>query len=131
LSEPIAWADGDSQIACTDGAQGALCATDPDRWNWDVSTVQTTAGTSNTKVFVEGKLVAVEGDSMLSHPDGVPCVTAPVFHAPTTSLCAANVTIGGKHAVRIGSKFNTGTPFDHTVSTGSGKVIIGGPSISV
>jgi uncharacterized Zn-binding protein involved in type VI secretion len=68
---------------------------------------------------------------MLSHPDGVPCVPAPVNHAPTTSLCAAKVLIGGKHAVRIGSKFNTGTPFDHEVTTGSGKVIIGGPDIAV
>ncbi len=131
MSEAIAFANGDSQIACTDGAQGALCAVDPDRWNWDVSTIQETSATANTKVFVEGKLVAVQGDAMISHPDGVPCVPAPVNHAPTTSLCAAKVTIGGKHAVRIGSKFNTGTPFDHEVSTGSGKVFIGGPSISV
>jgi uncharacterized Zn-binding protein involved in type VI secretion len=80
---------------------------------------------------VNGKLVAVQGDKMLSHPDGVPCVPAPVNHEPETSLCASKVTIGGKHAVRIGSKFNKGTPFDHTVSTGSGKVFIGGPSIAV
>jgi len=77
LSESVAWANGDSQIACADGAQGPLCATDPDRWNWDVPTVQATAGTSNSKVFVEGKLVAVEGDAMAAHPDGVPCVPSP------------------------------------------------------
>jgi len=127
----IAFANGNSQIACTDGAQGTLCATRPNRFNFNSPTIQQTAGTSNSKVSAEGKLVAVEGDAMISHPDGVPCVLSPVFHAPITSLCAAKVTIGGKHAVRIGSKFNTGTPFDHTVSTGSGKVIIGGPSISV
>jgi uncharacterized Zn-binding protein involved in type VI secretion len=131
LSDSFAWANGESQIACTDGARGPLCATDPDRWTWSIPTIQATAGTSNSKVFVEGKLVAVEGDAMASHPDGVPCVPAPVNHAPTTSLCAAKVSVQGKRAVRIGSKFNTGTPFDHEVSTGSGKVFIGGPSISV
>jgi uncharacterized Zn-binding protein involved in type VI secretion len=68
---------------------------------------------------------------MASHPDGLPCVPAPVFHAPTTSLCAGKVSIGGKKAVRIGSKFNTGTSFDHTISTGSSKVFIGGPSVAV
>jgi uncharacterized Zn-binding protein involved in type VI secretion len=131
MPEPIAFANGNSQISCTDGAQGTLCAVDPPRWNWDVSTIQQTAATSNNKVFAEGKLVAIEGDSMASHPDGVPCVPAPVNHAPSTSLCAAKVKISGKHAVRVGSKFNTGTPFDHTVSSGSEKVFIGGPSISV
>jgi uncharacterized Zn-binding protein involved in type VI secretion len=131
LSDAMAWANGLSQLACTDGAQGALCAIDPDRWNWDVSTTQVTAATSNTKVYVEGNLVAVEGDAMASHPDGLPCVPAPVNHAPTTSLCAGKVSIGGKKAVRIGSKFNTGTGFDHTVTTGSGKVFIGGPSVAV
>lgn len=131
MSESIAWANGESQIACTDGARGTLCAIDPDRWNWDVFTIQTTAATSNTKVFVEGKLIAVEGDAMLSHPDGVPCVPSPVNHAPITSLCAAKVKIAGKHIVRIGSKFNTGTPFDHEVITGSSLVFVGGPSIEV
>jgi uncharacterized Zn-binding protein involved in type VI secretion len=127
----IAWANGLSQLACTDGAQGPECAPDPPKWNWNIPTTQVTAGTSNTKVYVEGNLIAVEGDSMASHPDGVPCVPAPVNHAPTTSLCAGKVSIGGKKAVRVGSKFNTGTPFDHTVTTGSEKVSIGGPSIAV
>ena len=126
----IAWALGESVIECTDGAQGTLCNPEP-RWNWDTDTVQATAATTNTKVFVEGKLVAVQGDAMLAHPDGLPCVTAPVNHAPTTSLCAQNVFIGGKRAVRVGGKFNTGTTFDHEVTTGSGKVIVGGPSIAV
>lgn len=127
----IAFALGFSEITCTDGAQGPLCDVDPDKWTWSVGTTQVTSSTSNTKVFVEGKLVAVEGDAMASHPDGVPCVPAPVYHAPTTSLCTAKITIGGKHIVRIGSKFNTGTPFDHTVSSGSSKVNVGGPDISV
>ena len=130
MSEAIAFALGDSQIQCTDGTRGPVCAPPP-FWTWSSSSVQETAATSNTKVFVEGKLVAIEDDAMASHPDGVPCVPAPVFHAPQTSLCAEKVTIGGKHAVRIGSKFNRGTPFDHTVSTGSSKVFIGGPDISV
>lgn len=130
MSESIAFALGESEIQCTDGAKGPECDPEP-RWTWSASSVQVTAATSNTKVFVEGKLVAVESDAMELHPDGLPCVTEPVLHAPTTSLCAANVTIGGKKAVRVGSKFNTGTPFDHTVSTGSSKVVIGGPDIAV
>lgn len=131
MGEAIAFALGESQVQCTDGAQGPLCNVDPDKWTWSVETIQVTAATSNTKVYVNGKLVAVQGDAMASHPNGVPCVPSPVNHAPTTSLCASKVKIGGKHAVRIGSKFNTGTPFDHTVSTGSSNVFIGGPSISV
>jgi len=126
----IAFALGFSDISCTDGVKGPECDPTP-YWKWNSSSTQVTDTTSNTKVFVEGKLVAVEGDAMASHPDGAPCVSAPVLHAPTTSFCAANVTIGGKHAVRVGSKFNTGTSFDHEVSTGSTKVSIGGPSIVV
>lgn len=131
MPEAFAFALGQSQISCTDGAQGPLCDTDPDKWTWSVGTIQVTSTTSNTKVFVEGKLVSVQGDAMASHPDGEPCVPAPVYHAPTTSLCASKILVGGKHAVRIGSKFNTGTSFDHTVLTGSSKVFLGGPDISV
>jgi uncharacterized Zn-binding protein involved in type VI secretion len=130
MGESFAFALGESQIACTDGTKGPQCAPPP-YWTWSVSSTQVTASTSNSKVFVQGKLVAVEGDAMASHPDGLPCVPAPVFHAPTTSLCAGKVSIGGKKAVRIGSKFNTGTSFDHTISTGSSKVFIGGPSVAV
>ena len=127
----LAFANGFSQITCTDGSIGASCGSDPSRWHWDTPTIQTTSTTSNTKVFVEGKLVAVEGDAMISHPDGVPCVTAPVNHSPTTSLVTGKIFIGGKRAVCVGSKYNTGTPFDHTVSTGSSKVSYGGPLESV
>lgn len=131
MGQAIAFALGESEVECTDGAKGPLCNIDPDKWNWNVSTIQATDATTNTKVYVNGKLVAVQGDSMLSHPDGAPCVPAPENHAPKTSLCASKVTIGGKHAVRIGSKFNKETTFDHTVTTGSGKVFIGGPNIEV
>lgn len=131
MSKAIALANGLSSIVCTDGAQGALCAVEPDRWNWDVGTTQATHTTTNTKVFVEGHPVAVEGDAVIPHPDGEPCVPSPANHSPTTSLCAEKVTIGGKHAVRVESKYNTGTSFDHEVSTGSSKVFIGGPSIAV
>ena len=131
MGQAIAFALGFSNIICTDGAQGPLCDTDPDKWTWSIGTTQVTAATSNEKVFVEGKLVAVETDAMVSHPNGLPCVQAAVNHAPTTSLCAEKISIGGKKAVRIGSKFNTGTTFDHTVSTGSSKVFLGGPSVAV
>ena len=132
MGQAIAFALGFSNIICTDGAQEQdQCDTDPDKWTWSIGTTQVTAATSNEKVFVEGKLVAVETDAMALHPDGLPCVIEPVNQAPTTSLCAEKISIGGKKAVRIGSKFNTGTTFDHTVSTGSSKVFLGGPSVAV
>lgn len=127
----VAFADGFSQVECTDGIRGSVCNPDPLFWHWDTGSTQTTDTTSNNKVRVEGRRVAVEGDAMISHPDGVPCVPSPVNHAPTTSLAASKVRIGNKHALRIGSKFNDATPFDHTISTGSSKVRIGGPNIAV
>ena len=131
MSNGIAWADGFSDIACTDGNRGAICSSLPSKWNWDVGSIQVTGASSNTKVYVEGKLVAVEGDAMNLHPDGLPCTEEAVNHAPTTSLCAGSVSIGGKKVVRVGSKFNKGTIFDHTVLTGSEKVSIGGSSVAV
>jgi uncharacterized Zn-binding protein involved in type VI secretion len=127
----IAFANGDSSIQCEDGERGDLCNPDPERWNWNLPTIQVTSSTSNSKVFVEGKAVVVEGDEMDEHPDGDPCVEEPVLHSPATSLAAARVTIGGKYAMRVGGKFNKGTPFDHTIITGSSKVTVGGPDISV
>jgi uncharacterized Zn-binding protein involved in type VI secretion len=126
-----AFANGDSAVVCTDGIQGTVCATSPTRWNWNVGSTQQTASTSNSKVFVEGKAIAVEGDTMAPHPDGFPCTLSPINHEPTASVCAANIKIGGKFAMRIGSKFNKGTVFDHTISTGSSKVFLGGPDVSV
>ena len=123
----IAWADGESSVSCTDGTRGTKCHDDPDRWNWNSPLVSRTyQSSSNTKFFVQGKLVAVEGDMMEAHPDGSPCTSSPINHQPTTSLHAGKFFIGGKMAMRIGSKYNTGTSFDHTVSSGCDSFIIGG-----
>lgn len=129
MGQAIAFALGESKIECTDGTKGPSCGLGT--FTWSIESIQVTAATSNSKVYVEGKLVAVEGDAMAEHPNGLPCVADAVNHAPTTSLCADNISIGGKKVLRIGSKFNTGTTFDHTISTGSSKVFIGGPSIAV
>jgi len=127
----VAWADGESQVLCEDGIKGTQCGSTPDRWLWDSPSTQLTGATTNSKVYVEGKPVAVQGDKISPHPDGEICTESPVDHEPETSLLAANVRIGGKYVVRIGSKYNKGTTFEHTVTTGSSKVSIGGPDISV
>lgn len=124
----IAWADGHSDVQCNDGSRGEKCGSDPDRWQWNEGlTSRTFQSASNTRFFVEGKLVAVEDDQMEAHPDGSPCTTIAINHQPQTTLHAGNFFIGGKMAMRIGSKYNRGTSFDHTVTSGCDNFIIGGP----
>jgi uncharacterized Zn-binding protein involved in type VI secretion len=62
---------------------------------------------------------------MEEHPDGEICTPTPVNHKPTTSSISSNVYIGDKRVVTIGDKYNTGTSFDHVVTTGSTTVSIG------
>lgn len=65
---------------------------------------------------------------MEEHPDGSPCTATAIMHRPATSLHAANFYVGGKRVMRIGSKFNAGTSFDHEVTTGCDAFVVGGPS---
>lgn len=122
----IAWANGMSEVSCTDGTKGESCGSDPDRWRWNSPLTSRTAETSNDRFFVQGIPVAVQGDKMEEHPNGAPCTQVAINHEPSTSLHAGAFFIGGKMAMRIGSKFNEGTSFDHTISTGCDNFIIGG-----
>lgn len=124
----IAWANGHSNVRCEDGTRGGKCDSDPDRWKWDAELISKTAASSNSKFFVAGKPVAVEGDRMQAHPNGEICTQTPINHEPSTSLHSGKFFIGGKRVMRIGSKYNQGTSFDHSVSTGCNEFIIGGPS---
>lgn len=122
----VALSEGQSQVVCTDGAQGSLCNVDPDMWHWDVGTTQTSDAATISDVKINGYAPVVFGDTMLSHPWGEPCTPAPINHAPTlnTIIGSPNVFIGGKLVARIGDKYNSES-FDHTISTGSPTVFIG------
>ena len=47
----VALKSGSSNITCTDGAQGTLCGTNPNRYNWNTGTTQVSDAGSST-VFV-------------------------------------------------------------------------------
>tara|TARA_Y100001973_G_C5117660_1_gene291008 strand:- start:57 stop:449 length:393 start_codon:yes stop_codon:yes gene_type:complete len=127
----IALANGKSQIQCDDGAVGTKCGSDPSRWLWDTPTMQVTGPSGNSKVFIGGDPVALEGDKMAPHPNGDPCVTTAQNHEPGVSEASANVFIGGKRVVMVGCKYMKGTSINHVVTTGSSKVSIGGAKTGV
>ena len=115
----IAQKDGASTVAATDGAKGSACA--PGRWNWNVPTTQASdAGSAN--VFAENIGVVRDGDAMLSHPDGVPCTSAPIPHAPQLNSFSPNVFANNKAVGRIGDKYDSDGHFDHTITSGAGTV---------
>ena len=62
---------------------------------------------------------------MASHPDGEPCVAAPSNHTPALDTYSSKVFFEGKEAGRIGDTFNKDHSFDHTITSGSSKVLIG------
>ena len=115
----VAQKSGSSSVAATDGAKGSPCGKNV--WHWDVPTTQASdAGSSD--VFVEGIGVDREGDVMVSHPDGNPCVGGPVNHAPALSTFSPNVFVNGKAVGRIGDKYDSDGHFDHTITSGAGTV---------
>ena len=93
-------------------------------YHWDTPTTQVSDAGSST-VFVNGKGVVREGDAMASHPDGVPCVGAPVNHAPTLSVFSVTVFANGKAMGRVGDKYNSDGDMDHTIISGSSNVTAG------
>jgi len=117
----VAQKDGVSLVAATDGAQGTLCGTRPNRWNWDTPTTQSSDVGSND-VFAETIGVVREDDTMISHPDGNPCTTSPIYHAPALSTFSPNVFVNNKRVGRIGDKYNSDGHFDHTIITGAATV---------
>ena len=68
---------------------------------------------------------------MTAHPNGEPCVVAPVNHTPICSSYSPKVFIEGSQMARIGDKYNRShNGFDHEISTGASKVYAGGGSTS-
>jgi len=124
----VAWKGGSSSVACTDGVRGSVCALCGGRnkyacrWHWDVPvTSSSNAGSGDD--FANNIGVVRSGDIMSAHPHGVPCVPSPVNHTPGLSTFSPNVFANNKPIGRIGDKYNAGTPFDHTITSGSGDVI--------
>lgn len=110
---------GNSSVKCTDGAKGSSCGQNV--WHWDSGTTQKSdAGSSN--VFVNNIGVVRKDDAMISHPDGDPCVSSPVNHAPKLSTYSNNVFANNKNIGRIGDKYDSDGHFDHEIKTGSSNV---------
>lgn len=126
-----AFAAGESEVTITDGKKGTVCLTDsngnPIKWLWDAGLPTSATGAATiTKVILDGgRFPVVKDDKMKAHPDGEPCVAAPTNHEPQLDTFSAKVFFEGKAAGRIGDTFNKNHSFDHTISTGSEKVIIG------
>lgn len=124
-----AYANGYSQIRCTDGEKGSPCHFDqngsPDKWHWDAPTTQVTSPAINPTVFVNNKPLALEGDTMPPHPDGDPCVSDPVLHSPALVPTVSTVKVNGSAVGRVGDKFNSDGHMDHEIASGSSDVNIG------
>lgn len=117
----IALKDGYSLVAATDGSQGSLCATKPNRYNWNTPTTQA-SNQGSGDVFAENIGVVREDDIMVSHPDGDPCTVSPINHAPALSTYSPNVFANGKRIGRIDDKYNSDGHYDHTITSGAGTV---------
>lgn len=115
----IALKNGVSTVSATDGAQGSPCGRRV--FHWDTPTTQT-SDVGSPDVFVEGTGVVREGDTMISHPDGDPCVGSPVNHAPALSTFSPNVFVNGKPIGRIGDKYDSDGHFSHTITSGASTV---------
>lgn len=112
----VAQKDGASQVSCTDGAQGPVCANRPTRWTW-TSGITSTSNTGSSDVFVANIGVVRKNDTMSSHPDGAPCVTSPVSHTPFLNTYSPNVFVNNREVGRVGDTYNGGTGFGHTISS--------------
>jgi uncharacterized Zn-binding protein involved in type VI secretion len=122
----VALMSGSSVVACGDGIIGPPCHFDtqgaPDKWNWSVPlTSASVAGSSN--VLVNGIGVVRKGDVMVAHPDGNPCVPAPVLHTPTLTTASSTVFVNGKAIGRVGDDYVMGV--SHIITTGSSNVFAG------
>ena len=117
----VAQKDGASTVSATDGAQVSLCATRPNRYNWNTPTTQVSDAGSDD-VFVENIGVVREDDVMISHPDGNPCTISPINHAPALSTYSANVYVNNKRVGRVGDKYDSDGHYDHTISSGAATV---------
>lgn len=119
----VALKSGSSVVACGDGVQGPVCAVTPvTKWTWSIPlTSASVAGSSN--VLVNGIGVVRQGDAMVAHPDGIPCVPAPVFHTPTLTTASSTVFVNGKGIGRVGDDYVMGV--SHIITTGASNVFAG------
>ena len=117
----VAQKDSVSTVTATDGAQGSLCATRPNRYNWNTGTTQTSDEGSND-VFVENIGIVREDDAMISYADGSPCTVSAINHAPKLSTYSSNVFVNGKRIGRIGDKYDSDGHYSHTISSGASTV---------
>jgi uncharacterized Zn-binding protein involved in type VI secretion len=101
----VARKGGTDSVASPDGS-GDKCKSP--------STSATDVGSDN--VFVESVGVVREGDTMASH-NGPECTP----HAPALSTFSGTVYANGKKIGRKGDSYS-----DHTITSGSSKVIAGG-----
>jgi uncharacterized Zn-binding protein involved in type VI secretion len=118
-----AFANSQSNVACADGTKNGACATNPTKWTWSSALTSTSGPVTVSKTYIETKRPVVDGDAMTPHPNGKPCVVAPVNHTPTCSSYSSKVYVEGSQMARIGDKYNASHDgFDHTISTGASKV---------
>jgi uncharacterized Zn-binding protein involved in type VI secretion len=127
----VAFANAQSNVACADGTQNGVCATNPTKYTWSSALTSTSGAVTVSKTYVETKRPVVKGDAMTAHPNGEPCVVAPVNHTPICSSYSPKVFIEGSQMARIGDKYNRShNGFDHEISTGASKVYAEGGSTS-
>ena len=123
----VAFANAQSNVACADGTQNGVCATNPTKYTWSNPLTSTSGAVTVSKTYVETKRPVVKDDAMTAHPNGEPCVVAPVDHTPICSSYSPKVFIEGSQMARIGDKYNKShNGFDHEISTGASKVYAGG-----
>lgn len=118
----VALGNGNSNVSCTDGIKGSPCGTAV--WHWDTESIQTSDQCS-TNVFVNSIGVVRKDDTMISHPDGTPCTSSAINHAPALSTYSSTVFVNGKNIGRVGDKYDSDSHYDHTISTGSNNVFSG------
>lgn len=122
----VALKSGSSVVACEDGIIGPPCLFDdggsPIKWRWTTPlTSASDAGSSN--VLVNGIGVVRKDDAMVAHPDGIPCVPAPVNHTPTLTTASSTVFVNGKAIGRVGDNYILGV--SHIITTGASNVFAG------
>ena len=123
----LAYKDGKSSVACTDGVKGKVCRragipSRPVAWNWDTDTTQSSNAGSGD-VYVNGIGVVRKDDVMQSHPHGDPCTASPVNHSPPLDTYSPNVYANNKPIGRIGDHYDgDGTSQTHEITSGSSNV---------
>lgn len=122
----LAWKDGKSRVACTDGAKGSACSFDSFgnaiAWNWNTDTSQV-SNEGSGDVFANNIGVVRKGDKMKSHPHGDPCVGSATNHAPPLDKFSPNVFANNLNIGRLTDHYDgDGTSQTHEIVSGSPNV---------